>query len=215
MQLYHGSETIIERPEYGKGNPYNDYGLGFYCTEHVELAKEWACKDASGGYVNSYELDTAGLKILSLSDYTILHWLALLVHYRKFRMTGALMAEGRDWLEERYLLDVSPYDLITGYRADDSYFRFARAFLQNSLSLEALERAMYLGDLGIQVVLKSETVFHQLQFLSADPVEGPLYYQRRLNRDQTAREQFDVIQREQEHKGIYLIDLLRGEVTLK
>ncbi|MEE1292059.1 MAG: DUF3990 domain-containing protein, partial [Acutalibacteraceae bacterium] len=98
---------------------------------------------------------------------------------------------------------------------DDSYFRFARAFLQNSLSLEALERAMYLGDLGIQVVLKSETVFHQLQFLSADPVEGPLYYQRRLNRDQTAREQFDVIQREQEHKGIYLIDLLRGEVTLK
>lgn len=215
MQLYHGSETIIERPEYGKGNPYNDYGLGYYCTEHVELAKEWACKDAFGGYVNSYELDTAGLKILSLSDYTIFHWLALLVHYRKFRMTGALMTEGRDWLEERYLLDVSPYDLITGYRADDSYFRFARAFLQNSLSLEALERAMYLGDLGIQVVLKSETAFHQLQFQSADPVEGPLYYQRRLSRDQTAREQFDVIQREQEHKGIYLIDLLRGEVTLK
>ena len=124
------------------------------------------------------------------------------------------MAEGRDWLEERYLLDVSPYDLITGYRADDSYFRFARAFLQNSLSLEALERAMYLGDLGIQVVFKRRSR-HEREYGSADPVEGPLYYQRRLNRDQTAREQFDVIQREQEHKGIYLIDLLRGEVTLK
>ena len=45
--IYHGSENIIEVPEYGKGKPYNDYGLGFYCTEYVELAKEWAC-DATG-----------------------------------------------------------------------------------------------------------------------------------------------------------------------
>ena len=103
MQLYHGSETILERPEYGKGNPYNDYGLGFYCTEHVELAKEWACKDASGGYVNSYELDTAGLKILSLSDYTILHWLALLSEVsndrssdgRGQRLAGGALPPGR------------------------------------------------------------------------------------------------------------------------
>ena len=47
-ELYHGSSKIIEKPLFGYGKPYNDYGLGFYCTEHVELAKEWACKDASG-----------------------------------------------------------------------------------------------------------------------------------------------------------------------
>jgi len=59
--IYHGSENIIEVPEYGKGKPYNDYGLGFYCTEYVELAKEWACDDKHGGFANKYILDTTGL----------------------------------------------------------------------------------------------------------------------------------------------------------
>ena len=39
--VYHGSSQIIQQPVIGKGNPNNDYGLGFYCTESVELAKEW------------------------------------------------------------------------------------------------------------------------------------------------------------------------------
>ena len=40
ITLYHGSADIIERPEFGKGNSRNDYGLGFYCTREIELAKE-------------------------------------------------------------------------------------------------------------------------------------------------------------------------------
>ena len=27
--LYHGSKLIVKNPAYGKGNPENDYGLGF------------------------------------------------------------------------------------------------------------------------------------------------------------------------------------------
>lgn len=42
-RLYHGSQFIIQKPEYGKGARHNDYGKGFYCTEQIELAKEWAC----------------------------------------------------------------------------------------------------------------------------------------------------------------------------
>ena len=41
MILYHGSDHIIERPIYGKGNVHNDYGLGFYTTWDLEIAKEW------------------------------------------------------------------------------------------------------------------------------------------------------------------------------
>ena len=40
-KLYHGSSDIIEKPVYGYGKPYNDYGLGFYCTDSLEMAKEW------------------------------------------------------------------------------------------------------------------------------------------------------------------------------
>ena len=31
-KLYHGSSHIVDQPKYGYGKPYNDYGLGFYCT---------------------------------------------------------------------------------------------------------------------------------------------------------------------------------------
>ncbi len=47
--LYHGSVEKIEKPVYGKGKKYNDYGLGFYCTEHIELAKEWSCNEGVDG----------------------------------------------------------------------------------------------------------------------------------------------------------------------
>ena len=68
MTLYHGSENIIEAPEFGKGARNNDYGKGFYCTENIELAREWACAKNKSGYVNVYEFDLTGLKVLNLND---------------------------------------------------------------------------------------------------------------------------------------------------
>ena len=94
--LYHGSNVRIEKPLFGKGKAYNDYGQGFYCTEHIELAKEWSCNEAVDGFVNQYELDLTGLKILDLSgeEYTILHWLALLMENRRFRVSTPVMRRG-------------------------------------------------------------------------------------------------------------------------
>ena len=50
--LYHGSKEKIEKPLLGKGKVYNDYGQGFYCTEHIELAREWSCNEGVDGFVN-------------------------------------------------------------------------------------------------------------------------------------------------------------------
>ena len=122
ITLYHGSPGIIQQPVFGKGKSYNDYGLGFYCTEHLELAKEWACTENTDGYANRYEINTEGLNILNLSDeqYTILHWLALLMEHRQFRISTPVMKRGMAWLKEHFLIDIAPYDMIIGYRADDS-----------------------------------------------------------------------------------------------
>ena len=40
-KIYHGSKDIIEQPIFGFGKTYNDYGLGFYCTEEIDMAKKW------------------------------------------------------------------------------------------------------------------------------------------------------------------------------
>ena len=93
MVLYHGSSEIVGQPIFGQGKTYNDYGQGFYCTEHIELAKEWACTEGVDGYVNKYELNMDNLRVLNLSsgEYSILHWLALLVTYRKMRLSTPVM----------------------------------------------------------------------------------------------------------------------------
>ena len=129
--LYHGSKDIIEHPRYGAGKPYNDYGLGFYCTESLDLAKEWAVSVDRGGFANCYEFDCADLAILDLNgeDYGLLHWLALLLRFREFDASGPLALEAKQYLLENFAIDLAPYDAIVGYRADDSYFSFAQDFI--------------------------------------------------------------------------------------
>ena len=69
LTIYHGSNKKIERPEYKKGKKTNDYGVGFYCTQHYELACEWAAKSRDvQGWVNKYSIDTKELKILDLTE---------------------------------------------------------------------------------------------------------------------------------------------------
>ena len=52
IQLLHGTDHIIEVPDINIGNPHNDYGRGFYCTRVEEMAREWACKKNTDGFVN-------------------------------------------------------------------------------------------------------------------------------------------------------------------
>ena len=53
IEIYHGSSKIIEKPLFGYGKTWNDYGPGFYCTQEKDLAKEWAVSEGTNGYSNS------------------------------------------------------------------------------------------------------------------------------------------------------------------
>lgn len=212
--LWHGSVKIIEKPLYGAGKNYNDYGPGFYCTEHEELAKEWACIEKKGGYANRYVINTSGLKILNLQDpsFTILHWLAVLSANRKFQPETAVAAQGLAYLQEYFQPDLNDYDLIRGYRADDSYFSFARAFVGNAISLEQLSRAMFLGKLGEQIVLHSREAFERIRFDGYEPADGSIYYLKRKQRDDAARAQYRQLAMQMDLEGIFMRDILREKL---
>lgn len=190
--LYHGSKLIIQHPAFGKGNPENDYGLGFYCTRELELAKEWACAEEDDGFANRYLLETDGLSCLHLNNggYHILNWLAILLENRRFELSSPVSVRARQYILDTFLPDYKDYDLIEGYRADDSYFSFSMAFLANGITLEQLRRAMRLGKLGEQVVLRTPAAFDALSFVEAIPVDASIYHIRRLSRDRDAREDF-------------------------
>ena len=212
--LYHGSPEIIRTPVFGKGKSYNDYGRGFYCTEHLELAEEWACTENTDGCVNQYEMDTDGLSVLDLSsdEYTILHWLALLMKYRKLRISTPVMKRGADWLKEHFLIDLTPYDAVVGYRADDSYFSFAKAFLTNQISYMQLSYAMKLGKLGEQVVLKSKKSFERIKFKDYELADYHEYFPKKKERDEKARSNYRKLLEEDDIEGLFMRDILREEI---
>ena len=118
IQLLHGTDHIIEVPDIHIGNPHNDYGMGFYCTRVDEMAREWACKKNTDGFVNSYDFDTAGLKVLNLLDgtHTVLNWMALLLQFRTFKLDSEVAVDARDYLIDHYSIDLTGFDVVIGYR---------------------------------------------------------------------------------------------------
>lgn len=164
--LYHGSTQIVWLPQKEYCEEENDFGKCFYTTEYLSLAKEWAGQSGKAGFVSGYELRTDGLAILNLNsdEYTILNWVSTLLQYRNPAKRGA-MARNREYLLENFAVDTSKADVIIGYRADDSYFRYVKDFLGGTISLETLGQAMRLGKLGEQVVIQSEKAFERLIFM--------------------------------------------------
>lgn len=213
MIIYHGSTQIIEKPIWGIGNPKNDYGLGFYCTQDVELAREWACTEQDDGFANKYELDTVDLSILNLNngDYHILNWLAVLLENRSFRIREDVTIQAKEYILENFYVNYKEYDIVCGYRADDSYFSYANAFLNNTLSLKKLERAMLYGNLGEQVVLRTTKAFEHLKYQGGEVVNKEIYYPKKLARDTQAREMFRKDKtREEIEDAVYVLDIVRG-----
>lgn len=214
ITLFHGSEKIVETPVFGEGKKNNDFGLGFYCTESEALAKEWAVSSLRDGFSNRYTLDTEYLNILNLnsSEYTILNWIAVLVEHRLFSIKTPVAHRAKRYLIDNFGINTNAYDLVTGYRADDSYFDYAESFLNNGISVEQLARAMRLGKLGEQVVLKSKFAFSRIQFEGFDVAEKEEFYVLRKARDDEANQHY-LKMLEEESDGLYIQDIIRGGIT--
>lgn len=189
--LFHGSPNKVVHPEYGLGEEKHDYGKGFYLTENIELAKEWAvCRpDESNGWVHKYELSTDDLKILDFQNISVLSWLAELMKHRdasdskRYRMLAAKFIE-------KYGVDTEGYDVIKGWRANASYFYIAKAFVRDEIDIDILEELLSLGGLGIQYCIKSEKAYAKLKEVEEDlaPVRFEEFNDRYNERDITARE---------------------------
>lgn len=192
MVLYHGSQDLIKKPQYGGGRAANDYGRGFYCTESEALACEWAVSEKHDGYANRYDFNEEGLSVLNLNGpgFTILHWLAVLLRHRTFDTRYGVATLAKRYLIENFPVDVESCDIIRGYRADDSYFSFAQDFISGAISYPQLTAAMRLGKLGEQIVIKSRRAFTRLRFVSAKPAVWEDWLDARESRDASARRDY-------------------------
>lgn len=169
ITLYHGTKDANFKPDENFNNPDNDYGFGLYTTQNLKLAKEWAMSgyiEGLKGYAYEYKLDLSDLKILDLSKIDSLHWITVLLNHRHVESDSNLFCRNLKALTERYNIDLDGFDVIKGYRADDSYFDYARTFASGSLTKESLDQALLLGKLGLQYCLKSPKAFSKLVYVS-------------------------------------------------
>ena len=208
--IYHGSQQIVEVPQFGIGKTYNDYGQGFYCTESIALAKEWACPVKNNGYSTKYIMHFDGLNTMHLTKGTfhILNWLAILLSNRKFDITSPVGNQAREFILARFLPNTDHVDVMIGYRADDSYFSFAEDFVNNTISLRDLNLAMQLGTLGEQVVLLSKRSFEQIEFVEYE------YYYKRAERDHNARTAYKNHKKnlQQLLNDVFVLDIMREDM---
>lgn len=171
MIVYHGSDHIVKEPVYLGGKADNDYGNGFYTTEYEDRARSWATLNGNPeqSIVNVYDLDIEKLSVLDLADYGVLAWIAEVVSNRGTNQEAASIVGNR--LVEMYRVDSEKYDIVKGYRADDSYTQVVEAFLMNQINIYEVQRLFYKGSLGNQIFLKSKKAFENINWLKSYEVE--------------------------------------------
>ena len=179
------------------------------------MAKEWGVSKDNDGFVNIYEIETEGLTLLDLNsnEYTILHWLEVLLENRIFDITNSLAQEAKEYLLKNFTVPYKDYDIITGYRADDSYFSFAQDFINGAISVRQLGNALKLGNLGTQFVLKSKKTFKAIQYKGYEVAESAQWFSKKELRDKTARRQyFDVEKNRRQRGDLYIVQILDEEI---
>lgn len=167
INVFHGSDHVIKQPEYLGGKPDNDYGNGFYTTEYEDRARSWAALNGNPdkSIVNVYQLDIDSLETMDFNDCGVLAWISEVVANRGTNQAAASIVGSR--LVELYRQDSTGYDILKGYRADDSYTQVVEAFLLNQIQISEVERLFYKGSLGNQIFLKSEEAFKNIKWLDA------------------------------------------------
>jgi len=112
------------------------------------------------------------------------------------------------------MVETDSYDVIIGYRADDSYFSFAEDFLNNAISVKKLSKAMKLGNLGEQVVLVSKNAFDSINFVGTEETKRSKYYVLRMKRDKAARTEYLNSDRGRSYSQdeLYMLDIMRQGV---
>ncbi|MBQ3792516.1 MAG: DUF3990 domain-containing protein [Clostridia bacterium] len=215
ITVYHGSPLIVKRPSLAKSKTYNDFGVGFYCTKSAELSKEWAVTPQESGYSNKYALSLDGLEILDLNsrNYSVLHWLALLLKNRAFTLKTDIARQGKNYILANFSPKTEGVDVIRGARADDSNFLYVENFLNNSISVRHLSETVRLGRSGDQIALVSEKAMFQLTYIGCESADSSLFYPSRAVRNDRSRLEYLSARFENlTDEDVFLSDLLRGGI---
>jgi len=117
MQIFHGSQQIVDYPEIWVLRSHKDFYYGVYCTKLFNQAKRRAIRHSGHGYVSVYHYEPSSeLRTLVFESMTD-DWLDLIAACRS--------GQAHD------------YDIIEGPMADDTIFNYVQSFMNGQISRNA------------------------------------------------------------------------------
>lgn len=117
MELFHGSNVIVQEPKILVNGFYKDFGYGFYCTKLEKQAKRWALTKRKNHVVNVYTYEeNSELKVCRFDEMTE-EWLEFVVACRR-------------GLEHSF-------DIVEGPMADDTIWDYIEDYMSGNITKEA------------------------------------------------------------------------------
>ena len=140
MELFHGSNVVVDQPKIITDGYYKDFGYGFYCTNLEKQAKRWALVKQHGHVVNVYDyLENKSLNTLVFDEMTD-EWLDFVVACKH------------------------DYDMVEGPMADDTIWNYVDDFTRGEISRTAFWELVKFKYPTHQIVFCSEKALKQLHF---------------------------------------------------
>ena len=211
LTFYHGSAAESVMPTYGLGDDRHDYGRGFYLSDDLALAKEWAvCRpNEKNGWVHAFRVTDPGLTMIDFEELGVLAWMAELMKHREAGKSRRFNMLSQKFIA-KYGVDSSGYDVIRGWRANASYFYIVTEFVHDEIDVEILGELLMLGGLGIQYCIKTPRAFAALSKVDGFPRPVPYadYNVRYNERDRLARDRMDELISGPANKAIHVMSTL-------
>ena len=144
MELFHGSNVVVDQPKIITDGYYKDFGYGFYCTNLEKQATRWALVKQHGHVVNVYDyLENKSLNTLVFDEMTD-EWLDFVVACRQGIKHD--------------------YDMVEGPMADDTIWNYVDDFTRGEISRTAFWELVKFKYPTHQIVFCSEKALKQLHF---------------------------------------------------
>jgi gamma-glutamylcyclotransferase (GGCT)/AIG2-like uncharacterized protein YtfP len=153
IQVYHGSDTIVDKPKIQQPVRALDFGQGFYTTTNIEQAKSFAKKvqDRNGSSEIHISIYTINKDIINKLDYLFFDkpdkkWLDFVSANRNGTYQGKI------------------YDVIYGPVANDTVFKTFIAYQNGTLSEKETLKRLKIRKLYNQLVFSNEEALKCLNF---------------------------------------------------
>lgn len=144
MQIYYGSNVIVNQPKIITDGFYKDFGYGFYCTNFEKQAKRWVLTKKNKHVVNVYSYtENKNLNCLIFKEMSD-EWLDFVASSRQ---------------GERH-----EYDIVEGPMADETIWNYVDDFARGLISRTAFWELVKFKYPTHQIVFCTEAALKCLEY---------------------------------------------------